>query len=675
LDDSCISELYSPSNLIFRISDLRCRNRPISNLFHDPPSPGLCGKFTSVLAFSRLNWLQRITLILFVTAVLNWIGFAATGYSLIGSDLFTILLIVFLVLLGVTLVRPIVRKLVWRVRNRLLVTYFLIGVVPVVLMVIFVCIGFYLVLGQTANYLLRSELERREIQIYNSAERLAEDVAAGTQRPSTGVAETIIRVGSRPSPGFPTWSTPGFRGIVMKVDGSHFFAAHAAAGTGERHTDVFAYQKVDHQTLAELLPGLASVMLITGENLNFKVGQYSNPKARIMDSEDLAPPPAARGFWDLALESPMPHQVRLMENGEAGHEVFVLQSRPSVILTRLFSTLGSIGVVLGIFLLVIACAFLVVVIIGILFSTGLIRSLTRSVHDLYIGTKKVEAGDFSHRVPIRTKDQFSELATSFNNMTQRVERLIVEVKEKEKFESELEIARQVQTQLFPREVPKLKTLELAGVCHPARVVSGDYYDFIPLDSRSTALVIGDISGKGISAALLMASVQSSLHAQLTIGKNGGISTATLVSRLNRQLYENTPPEKYATFYCGLYDDQSGLLTYTNAGHLAPLLIRQQNVIRLESNGMAVGLFPEVPYEQNVLQLCAGDLLTAFTDGITETENANGEQFGEQRLSDLIIRYRERPLDEISRIVTDAVRNWASDIDMQDDTTIVLARRL
>jgi phosphoserine phosphatase RsbU/P len=145
--------------------------------------------------------------------------------------------------------------------------------------------------------------------------------------------------------------------------------------------------------------------------------------------------------------------------------------------------------------------------------------------------------------------------------------------------------------------------------------------------------------------------------------------------LNRQLYENTPPEKYATFYCGLYDDQSGLLTYTNAGHLAPLLIRQQNVIRLESNGMAVGLFPEVPYEQNVLQLCAGDLLTAFTDGITETENANGEQFGEQRLSDLIVRHRERPLDEISRIVTDAVRNWASDIDMQDDTTIVLARRL
>src|SRR5215831_5802154 len=130
-----------------------------------------------------------------------------------------------------------------------------------------------------------------------------------------------------------------------------------------------------------------------------------------MDSEDVVFSSVACGFWDFALESPMPHQARSMENGEAGPEVFVLQSRPSVILAKLFSTLGSIAVVLGIFLLVIACTFLVVVIVGILFGTGLTRSLTRSVHDLYVGTKKVEAGDFAHRIPVRTKDQFSELAT------------------------------------------------------------------------------------------------------------------------------------------------------------------------------------------------------------------------------------------------------------------------
>jgi phosphoserine phosphatase RsbU/P len=614
---------------------------------------------------------------LFVTVVVNWLIASITGYSLIGGDLFTILFIVFLVLLVITLFRPVVRKVVWRVRNRLLVTYFLVGVVPVVLMIIFVCIGFYMVLAQTANYLLKSEVERRELQVYNTAERIALEVSAGTRRTDAAIpVETIIRSANRTPNGFPAWSTPGFKGVITKADGSHFFAAHTAAGTGDRYTEVFAYQKLDQQTLAELLPGIASMILLSGEDLQFKVGQYSNPSVRlVMNSERIAPTPSPRGFWDLALESPMPQRVRSLESGDASSEVFVLQSRPSAILAKLFSTLGSIAVFLGIFLLVIAGTFLVVVIVGILFSTGLTRSLTRSVHDLYIGTKKVEAGDFSHRIPIRTKDQLSELATSFNNMTQRVEQLISEVKEKEKLESELEIARQVQAQLFPREVPKLQTLELMGVCHPARIVSGDYYDFIPLDGRSTALIIGDIAGKGISAALLMASVQSSLHAQLTIVKNGALSTATVVSRLNRQLYENTSPEKYATFYCGLYDDQSGSLAYTNAGHLAPILIRRRDVIRLESNGMAVGMFPESPYEQNIIQLSVGDLLTAFTDGITESENVRGEQFGEERLSELLIKYRDRPLDEIIRIVTDAVRDWASDIEKQDDITILLARRV
>src|SRR5262249_33742496 len=156
---------------------------------------------------------------------------------------------------------------------------------------------------------------------------------------------------------------------------------------------------------------------------------------------------------------------------------------------------------------------------------------------------KVESGDFSHRISVHTKDQLSELASSFNGMTGRIEQLIREVKEKEKLESELEIARQVQAQLFPKEVPKLPTLQLAGICNPARVVSGDYYDFIPLGSTGAAVVIGDISGKGISAALLMASLQASLHAQLAMA-GGDLSTAALVTRLNRQLYENTPPEKY-----------------------------------------------------------------------------------------------------------------------------------
>src|SRR5205085_1231590 len=147
-----------------------------------------------------------------------------------------------------------------------------------------------------------------------------------------------------------------------------------------------------------------------------------------------------------------------------------------------------------------------------------------------------------------------------------------------------------------------------------------------------------------------ASVQASLHAQLTAGANATVSTAILVSRLNRQLYESTTPEKYATFYCGMYDDQSGGLLYTNAGHLAPMLIRRGEVTRLESNGIVVGMF-------------------------TECENAQGIQFGDDRLADLLTRNSDKPLNEIVQIVTHAVRDWAHDLDNQDDTTMLLARRL
>src|SRR5262249_32026881 len=159
---------------------------------------------------------------------------------------------------------------------------------------------------------------------------------------------------------------------------------------------------------------------------------------------------------------------------------------------------------------------------AILFSATLTRSITRAVADLYEGTRKVQAGDFSHRIPSRkTKDQLSDLAGSFNNMTERIETLIVEVKEKEKLENELAIARDVQSRLFPKEFPHLKTLEMWGGCQPARTVSGDYYDFVSLGSDRAALAIGDISGKGISAALLMAHIQSALRSQLMLGSSNG----------------------------------------------------------------------------------------------------------------------------------------------------------
>jgi sigma-B regulation protein RsbU (phosphoserine phosphatase) len=226
-------------------------------------------------------------------------------------------------------------------------------------------------------------------------------------------------------------------------------------------------------------------------------------------------------------------------------------------------------------------------IVAIAFSFQLTLTITRVVNDLDLGTKKVQSGDFAHRIPVRSNEQLSELATSFNAMTSHIQKLLAEVKDKEKLEAELEIARQVQAQLFPKNIPQLKTMEMAGLSIPAKVVSGDYYDFITIQPNSTAIIIGDISGKGISAALLMASVQSSLHAQLSMAESGEVSTATLCSRLNQQLYENTPPEKYATFFCSVWKP---VVVCTQRGHLA-VVLRGSDVIRLIVHG--VGL-PRIP---------------------------------------------------------------------------------
>jgi sigma-B regulation protein RsbU (phosphoserine phosphatase) len=218
------------------------------------------------------------------------------------------------------------------------------------------------------------------------------------------------------------------------------------------------------------------------------------------------------------------------------------------------------------------------------------------------------------------------------------------------------------------------------------MVSGDYYDFLTLD-HSLAIAIGDVAGKGISAALLMAAIQSTMRTQLTAGAavnaasagNGGahsqFSTAHIVSQLNKQLYENTSPEKYATFWFGMYDQTSGVLRYTNAGHLQPMLLRDGGTELLEVTGTVVGAFPFSRYEERAVALRPGDILAAYTDGIAEPENEFGEQFGEERLAELVSKFSNAETGEIIARVMERVREWSGGGELQDDMTMIVLRRL
>jgi sigma-B regulation protein RsbU (phosphoserine phosphatase) len=187
-----------------------------------------------------------------------------------------------------------------------------------------------------------------------------------------------------------------------------------------------------------------------------------------------------------------------------------------------------------------------------------------------------------------------------------------------------------------------------------------------------------VAGKGISAALLMASIQSTMRTQLN-AVNGGplhkFSAAALVATLNRQLYATTSPEKYATFYFALYDEITHALTYTNAGHLAPILVRESSCEMLDSTGTVVGAFPIARYEEKTVILEPGDFVLAYTDGIVEPENVYGEMFGEDRLKDLAVKYAKAESMELIARTMEAVVQWTGAGELQDDMTMVVARRL
>jgi phosphoserine phosphatase RsbU/P len=231
----------------------------------------------------------------------------------------------------------------------------------------------------------------------------------------------------------------------------------------------------------------------------------------------------------------------------------------------------------------------------------------------------------------------------------------------------------VQAQLFPKEKPAVQGVELEAVCRPARVVSGDYYDFLPLGPGRLGIALADVSGKGISAALIMASLQAALRSQALFNGHGPGGTAQIVARLNQHLYGSTAPDLYATFFYGVYDGQTRRLEYTNAGHPAPFCITGQQVERLSTGGTVLGLFDDCRYESQIIDIAPGTLLIAYSDGLTEAENAQGQQFGDQRVLDEALRLGRAPASVVLKDLLQTVDQWTGPTEHADDITVIVAR--
>ena len=271
-------------------------------------------------------------------------------------------------------------------------------------------------------------------------------------------------------------------------------------------------------------------------------------------------------------------------------------------------------------------------------------------------------------------DGNSFLLVSFDEVTHAIE---VERRAKaDKLEAErrvaqeLEIAKHVQARLFPQELPPVASLDYAGSCHQARHVGGDYYDFLALGRDRLGLVIGDIAGKGIAAALLMANLQANLRSQCAMAVD---EPERLLRSINRLFFENTPESAYATFFYSEYDDKAGRLRYANCGHLAALVVRSDDRIdRLDSTGTVLGLFNEWDCSIRETDLFAGDTLALYTDGVTEACDGDYQEYGEQRLVDCLSRHRQLPSAQLVATVINEVRGFCPH-EQQDDITLVVAK--
>jgi sigma-B regulation protein RsbU (phosphoserine phosphatase) len=675
-------------------------------------------------------------------------------------------------LFSIVAFRGLRRKLLWRLRNRLIVTYVFIGVIPAVLLVAMAGISAYLFAGQFASYVVTSEIDSqlRSMQAVNAA--VGNELAARIEKGEPAIPDSLEGLKKRDrywhrrqvsawhgktpvtlsqeqvaAMTFPDFfnkdENPYAKQVragepfkeIVRDNGNLYLRATTTFTVGQESLMVVSSEPLDKNLVADIAANLGEITLYASgistvderkksqddavksgaidaagtqpEKKKDKISFKQGNSGFSVESNDQALTPtfsvgtlaASTSFTDREITFPTPLPVVDWKTGETQRAgaLAKVRTRPSVLYGHLFAALGEFAEGVEYALLAILIIFAVIELIALIIGTRMTRTVTGAVAELYDATKHIDRGDFSHRIPVKSADQLAQLSLSFNSMTESIEKLIEEQKEKQRMEGELAIAQEVQAQLFPRQVTELESLQVHGYCRPARTVSGDYYDFLTASSNKLILAVGDISGKGISAALLMATIHSAVRAYsieslpqmrepVAVGAAPGsgrrmaewpegieLSPAALLGLLNHQLYESTPPEKYATLFLGIYDGRNHRLTYSNGGHLPPILIGAEGTVRrLEAGGTVVGLFDNMTYGEGAVEMHPGEIFVAFSDGVTEPENEFGE-FGEDRLIELVSANRRLPLEQIAQVVTSAVDDWIGDNEQPDDITLVLAR--
>jgi serine phosphatase RsbU (regulator of sigma subunit) len=340
----------------------------------------------------------------------------------------------------------------------------------------------------------------------------------------------------------------------------------------------------------------------------------------------------------------------------------------------------TVGTGLLYFLFFIGLLFVVIEVLAAIAGFTLAKSITGSVHQLFMGTERVRQGDFTHKIAIHSEDQLGELAGSFNQMTASIEDLLLQAAEKKRLEEELRIAHEIQMSLLPQGPLVMPGLSVTAVCVPAREVGGDYYDFLPLDDHRVGVLIADVSGKGTSAALYMAELKGLILSLSRIHA----SPRDLLIDANRIIAEHLDARSFITMTYAVIDLRARTMTYSRAGH-TPLIhvpgpgVDSRRARILAPDGLVLGLkidqgemFSRLLQEETI-PLNEGDLYLFFTDGISEAMNAHDDCFGEGRLALLLETHANLRSDELRERVLREIAAFVGGAPQHDDMTMILLK--
>jgi sigma-B regulation protein RsbU (phosphoserine phosphatase) len=650
------------------------------------------------------------------------------------STLGGVALVVGAVILAVHLWRRTRTQLLWRVRRKLIISYVFIGVVPAILIVTFFFLSGLLLFANLSSFLIRgaltdladeasavaglaaadlesrggsaairSVLRRRAAEAGSAYPGLslaavpidADRCEGGEPAAPAGAAAAPITAGAwfhERAPVFlPAWvPCDGFEGIL--AHGVEAAAADAAPDGGVFVRAVVFPAGPHAVAIVADVPVTGVIKARIEKATGITIGSASVVTALPLPVQGQASVPsgapartgaAGRGWrfpwvalldhvdWITGKTEPLPVNI--------GLSVPAIYERLSASQASLGGT-RSFGDLLLVLLLFVSGLFLIIEVGALVMGLALARSITGAVHELFEGTGRVRQGDFGHRIPVLANDQLGELANSFNQMTGSIEDLLRGAAEKKRLEEEMRLAREIQMSLLPRGPLLMPGITISALCVPAREVGGDYYDVVPLPDGRYGVMIADVSGKGMSAALYMAELKGLM---LSLSQMH-LSPRDLLVNANRLISMHLDSRSFITMTYAVIDPASGVMTYARAGH-TPLLYLPAGTGSggrariLAPDGMVLGLriddgerFASLLSEVT-MALSPGDLLVFFTDGISEAMNERADCFGESLLAELVEEHGHLPIGELRERILREIAAFVGGAPQHDDMTMILLK--